>query len=261
MLLHNSRQCRWATQKYISDSMLLKELLLRGANPNVDSGNPLEITATNGFLDSMEVLLRAGAFVDVPGDRAMREAIENDQLDAVAILLSYEVDIEGGDGQPLIHASSLKKTKMVKFLLQMGANPNAQEGEALAHAASAGDVRILRMLIKYGANPRIKEDQALCEAAVSGYFAAVKFIYEAGNDAVGAARALKQISEDAGLVASDVVDYLLEKIYQYLRSRQGLANNDVRRTFNTSLKAALTCSTQTHAFCQKWAIRLLHITR
>lgn len=264
MLLHNTGQRWWATDKHIRDPMLLSELLLRGANPNIDSGNPLQLAAAKGWLDSMEILLRAGAFVDVPGDRAMRDAIENDQMEAVATLLSWDVNIEGeeGDGQALTCATCLKKRRIVKFLLQMGANPNAQNGEALAYAASAGDVGILRLLIKYGADTRIKEDQALCEAAVAGHLPAVKFIFKAGNDAVGAARALNYIWEEGESFASDAVDYLLEKIYWYLRTQQGMddvdQNAEVRQTFKISLETALSSSAKTHAFCQKWAVRLVH---
>jgi hypothetical protein len=256
LYLHDTAHHSWVRKENIANGILLQELLFQGADPNAKGGAPLGIAAENGYIDSMEVLLEAGAFVDIPGERAMLKAIENDQGDAVDTLLEFEVDINGGDGQALVHAASLKNTEMARRLLDWGANPNVAR-DALGYAAGAGDLDMMRLLIERGADPRAQEDDALCEAASSGHMAAIEYLYGLGNDAVGAARAFTRTFEYGEPAEIEVADYLLEKMHRHVNG-QGAIDPYVRTSFHVNLRRYLASSTQT-AFCRKWAIRLLDL--
>lgn len=157
-------------------------LLAKGADPNAQPApneggflfgggrSPLLWAAFRGNIPMIQVLLRAGAQVNVPTGlgTALAQAAWADRTDAAQILLAAgaKPDLAGPqDGyQPLHWAASTEEGNdaMVTLLLKHGANPNAGGGEPvdafrgteqtpLMLARRRGDADILKTLIQAGA--------------------------------------------------------------------------------------------------------------
>lgn len=166
-----------------NNQSIVKELLEKGANPNVpyyeifppadtDDETPLFVASKQGYVEIMKMLIQAGARVNtsccVLGYTPLIFAVQNEQVDAVKTLIGAGADINtkgGGDcdslGEtPLIYAIKIGNIEIVQLLLQAGADVNATYDEscglrknitALMEAQHAGHIKIVELLKSYGA--------------------------------------------------------------------------------------------------------------
>ncbi len=162
---------------------LVKELLEKGANPNVpyyeifppadtDDETPLFVASKQGYVEIMKMLIQAGARVNtsccVLGYTPLIFAVQNEQVAAVKVLIDAGADINmkgGGDcdslGEtPLIYAIKIGNIEIVQLLLQAEADVNATYDEscgsrknitALMEAQKAGNTKIVELLKQAGA--------------------------------------------------------------------------------------------------------------
>ena len=121
-------------------------LLTANADPNCSSDPPLLIAAEHGEVACLDLLLEAGAMVDMPGDEfqehktAIQYAVQFDNFKCIEVLLKAGANVNGlntngyvctnGDilpiyeTTPLCMAANLANPKCMKILLDAGADPN-----------------------------------------------------------------------------------------------------------------------------------------
>lgn len=157
------------------------EAIARGADPN--DGRPLTHAAENGDIESVDLLLRAGAYIDATGQGSddhsatpLVLAASRGHVSVVKRLVEAGADVRYRHGvlqTALYCAVKAQSVEMVGVLLEAGADPN--DG-SLARAAGLGDTSLVRTLIERGAKP----DGGLMMAAQNGRNEIVLFLLERG---------------------------------------------------------------------------------
>ncbi|XP_075070424.1 ankyrin repeat and SOCS box protein 10 isoform X2 [Mixophyes fleayi] len=121
---------------------------------------PLYVTASRGYTDCLQLLLKKGADVDFApsGETALHGACENGQKESVRVLLSYGANsnAESQEGLfPLHHCKTPESYHCAKLLLQYGAYINRQtedEGFTPLHvAARHGLLEHVDLYLRHGA--------------------------------------------------------------------------------------------------------------
>ncbi|XP_041421625.1 ankyrin repeat and SOCS box protein 10 isoform X3 [Xenopus laevis] len=137
---------------------------------------PLFVTASRGYAECLQLLLRQGANVDFApgGETALHGACENAHTECAKILLSYGANPNVGsqDGaHPLHCCKSPESYQCAKLLLQYGAYVNSQtedEEETPLHvAAQLGLVEHVDLYLRYGASVNKRDNKGetpLCAA-------------------------------------------------------------------------------------------------
>ncbi|XP_075439625.1 ankyrin repeat and SOCS box protein 10 isoform X2 [Ascaphus truei] len=137
---------------------------------------PLYVTASRGYSDCLQLLLREGADVDFApgGDSALHGACENAHTECVRILLSHGAN-PNADSQegtlPLHRCKTPQSYRCAELLLQHGAHVNTQAGDdedtPLHVAACHGLWEHVDLLLHHGASVDKKNAQGetpLCVA-------------------------------------------------------------------------------------------------
>jgi len=177
----------------VGNAERVKELLKKGANPNVQDEygwTPLHEAAYKGHVDVVELLLEHGADPNIQsknGLTPLHEAAYKGHVDVVELLLEHGADPniqnEYGD-TPLHWAASEGPVDVVKLLLEHGANPNIQNKDGwtpLHKAALLGRVDVVKLLLEHGADPTVKDGRwktPLDLAKAEGYHGVVSLIEE-----------------------------------------------------------------------------------
>ncbi|MGB6064674.1 MAG: ankyrin repeat domain-containing protein [Desulfomonilaceae bacterium] len=149
-----------------SHTELIKILLKRGANPNVQShfSTSLELAAMKGSTGIVKLLLDSGADANAKslyGKAPLISAASEGYTDIVELLLDNGANTEmksaGGD-TPLILAASKRRADIVRLLLNKGADVNARSarGETALMRALA-DLEIVKLLLEKGADVNAKD--------------------------------------------------------------------------------------------------------
>lgn len=174
-------------------------LLAAGADAkeyNPDRKHPLLIACGTGDIEIIQMLLAAGAPVNIPGKKEryhtvlndnaspLHKAISKGHLEVVQTLVEQGADIEkvfDGSQTPLVAAARAGNLQIVRVLLAAGANVDCVAGgTALSRAASYGNVDIVKELLR--ANATIWAPQhipsALLSASSSGNLLAMEILLE-----------------------------------------------------------------------------------
>jgi ankyrin repeat protein len=155
---------------------------------------PLHHAAAFGSLDTMKLLLDAGADVNAANRRRSMPLHWSLHDEAkVRLLLSHgaAVNARQVEGRtPLYIAASMGRgASLVKLLLENGANPalaTANGMTPLMAASVNGDVAVIKLLVDKNADVNTKNgagETALMFAATNGSPAAVEFLLDRGADA------------------------------------------------------------------------------
>ncbi len=149
---------------------VVRLLLERGANPNGDGDGtpPLHWAAADGTIETIRILLDAGANVNVPDPREsgmipLERAVVNNHQDVVELLLSRGANPNGSPRlTPPLHFAigHLRDADMARILLEAGANPNVPDPEQdealpLELAVRDKDAEITQLLLQRGADPNM----------------------------------------------------------------------------------------------------------
>lgn len=159
------------------DAALVGQLLAAGADPHVldSAGNaPLAIAAGEGRLETVQLLLDAGAdvdgtFSDNQGENVtgLLRAAANDYIGVVRLLIDHGANVNKAetlyDRTALHGASWYNNAEIVEILLENGADPNVHStwgsGETPLHfAVRNGSVEAAQVLIANGAEVDIQTD-------------------------------------------------------------------------------------------------------
>lgn len=120
--------------------------------------------STNGHLEAVKLLIRAGADIHIQNEDSLRWASTKGHLEVVELLVQLGADIHSLKDYSLREASRNDHLEIVRFLLKAGANVHAEEDDAVRKASSRGHLEIVKLLIKHGANIHVLNDDALREA-------------------------------------------------------------------------------------------------
>jgi ankyrin repeat protein len=158
-------------------------------------GTSLQAAASQGNQEAIEVLIEAGADIDVCGvgkyGSALMAAIEGGGYDEVIqVLVDRRIDINCPVGPPFEYPLTAAATHdwitTFQILIDAGANVNNKGGmyaTALQAAAAEGNEEIVRVLLEHGAEPNIvggKFGTALQAAYASGYYLVISELLKAG---------------------------------------------------------------------------------
>ena len=175
-----------------NDVAALRQLLDAGhkADEGGDSWTALIWAARSGSIEAMNLLLDAGADVNLPGSTGddwdatpLQHAILQRQPAAVRLLLDRGADVNragAGSQTPLLLAAGDTDPTIVQLLLAHGADPTVEDehgGTPLSHAVSAGTlhgpdrpmfggcrVETVRALIAHDPTLRLKRNSAWDDA-------------------------------------------------------------------------------------------------
>ncbi|XP_053569206.1 ankyrin repeat and SOCS box protein 10 [Bombina bombina] len=137
---------------------------------------PLYVTASRGYTDCLQLLLKEGADVDFSpgGESALHGACENAHSECVNLLLRYGANPNSvsQDGTLPLHLCKASESyNCAKLLLQYGAHVNSQshddEDTPLHVASKHGLWELVELYLSYGANVDKKNAQGetpLCAA-------------------------------------------------------------------------------------------------
>ncbi|KAM9306035.1 ankyrin repeat and SOCS box protein 10 [Gastrophryne carolinensis] len=121
---------------------------------------PIYVTASRGYTDCLQLLLKRGADVDFApgGESALHGACQNGHSDCARLLLLYGANpnAESQDGaRPLHHCKTPESYLCAKMLLQYGAHINSQMEDGgftpLHVAAQHGLPELADLYLRYGA--------------------------------------------------------------------------------------------------------------
>ena len=179
----------------------VKALLHSGANPNEQSiyGGPLNIAASNGFVEIAAVLIDAGANIETPGlsgTHPLHSAAGTGNASMAKLLLTRGAKVDALDskgGTPLIAAALASDigggADVLKILLAAGADPRREDTAnhmtALHYAGAQGRIQVAEILLNAGVDINLKDGQgstALHHAAGDGRLAMVQFLISHGAD-------------------------------------------------------------------------------
>ncbi|KPM35737.1 hypothetical protein AK830_g10834 [Neonectria ditissima] len=152
-------------EKHNTVKLLLEKF---SANPNATGaqyGNALTAAAYDGSLDTLKLLLDAGAEVNSSDGWAIQAAAEEGHEEVVTELLNRGADVNAAaeddrfsSRTALYGASQAGRREIVELLLQHGADPNMSGGNdtpPIISAAVLGQAEILSLLIDAGADVNV----------------------------------------------------------------------------------------------------------
>jgi ankyrin repeat protein len=172
---------------------LVKLLITGGADPNQRGvGGKTAIfyaaLAGSGYADCVEMLIAAGADLDLRDDRGYTvltavAAAENYPM--LNLLMQAGASTVGLESIQLIQAAGSGNVDRVRSLLSSKVNLNFDRGAAIGNAAAAGHTEIVERLIKAGANVNLRDKLGftpIASAAYLGYGEIVNLLIAAGAD-------------------------------------------------------------------------------
>ncbi|KAJ7283608.1 hypothetical protein C8J57DRAFT_739671 [Mycena rebaudengoi] len=154
----------------------------------IQDDSPLCVASFYGHLQTAELLLEAGANVNVDGPpacSALEAASGEGHINIVHLLLEKGADIHAGHNGALRWASQNGHANVLQVLFEKGANVNAGHGEdsPLKAASRNGHIDIVHLLFENGADVHIGNDSALWAASESGHTEVVQVLLRKGANA------------------------------------------------------------------------------
>lgn len=168
----------------------LQRLLLEAG---CDRQEMLSATAASARVEAVELVLRAGAKVNLPDSKGrlpLYRACQN-SVETVQTLLAHGADpslLNGNGSRPLNFCATFNLTDRLQALLEAGAPVNAMEGNTgqspLYAACCQGRMCCARLLLDHGADPNLgcQTTTPLMAASRYGSLALVELLLERGAD-------------------------------------------------------------------------------
>ncbi|KAG8232600.1 hypothetical protein J437_LFUL010721, partial [Ladona fulva] len=138
-------------------------LIKAGADIELGASTPLMEAAQEGHLDLVRYLLQSNSNVRAQtqtGDTALTYACENGHTDVADLLLTYNADLEHeseGGRTPLMKACRAGHQCTVQFLISKGADVNKQttnnDHTPLSLACAGGHLSVVELLLAHSADP------------------------------------------------------------------------------------------------------------
>jgi ankyrin repeat protein len=171
--------------------------------------------AGSGYRDCVEILLAAGANLDISDDRGhtlLSSVAAAENYPMFNLLMQAGASTAGLESIQLIQAASAGNIHRVQSLLATNLNLDLDRGAAIGNAAAAGHTKIVELLIRAGANVNLRDKLGftpIASAAYAGYGEIVQLLIDAGAD----------IQAPAGESQSySALEYAQMGLYQFDRS-------------------------------------------
>ncbi len=140
----------------------------------------LSIAASNGNMNLLKKLINNGMYIT---PRVLVNACINGHIDIVLYLLEKtEIDIHAKNDEPFREAAKNGHINIVKLLLEHGANQSADNDWALRWACDGGKIDVVELLLKAGSQVHYDNDWAIRCSAGKGYIKIVELLIEYGGD-------------------------------------------------------------------------------
>ena len=133
-------------------------------------------------VETIKMLIEAGAEVHADDDCALRHSANNGHLEVVKYLIEKGADIHANNDSALRYSAYNGHLEVVKYLIEKGADVHTEKNYALRWSACNGHLEIVKYLIEKGADVHAENDYALTLSANNGYLEVVKYLIEAGAD-------------------------------------------------------------------------------
>jgi ankyrin repeat protein len=144
--------------------------------------------AGSGYTDCVEVLIAAGANLDLQDDRGhtvLSSVAAAENYPMFNLLMQAGASTAGLESIQLIQAASAGNVDRVQSLLGNNVNLDLDRGAAIGNAAAAGHTKIVELLIRAGANVNLRDKLGftpIASAAYAGYGEIVQLLIDAGAD-------------------------------------------------------------------------------
>ncbi|WP_310410320.1 ankyrin repeat domain-containing protein [Chamaesiphon sp. OTE_8_metabat_110] len=144
--------------------------------------------AGSGYTDCVEVLIAAGANLDVQDDRGhtvLSSVAAAENYPMFNLLMQAGASTAGLESIQLIQAATAGNVDRVRSLLATNVNKDLDRGAAIGNAAAAGHTQIVELLIRAGANVNLRDKLGftpIASAAYAGYGEIVRLLIDAGAD-------------------------------------------------------------------------------
>ncbi len=144
--------------------------------------------AGSGYTDCVEVLIAAGANLDLQDDRGhtvLSSVAAAENYPMFNILMQAGAATAGLESIQLIQAATAGNLDRVQSLLAANPNLDLDRGAAIGNAAAAGHTKIVELLIGAGANVNLRDKLGftpIASAAYAGYAEIVQLLIDAGAD-------------------------------------------------------------------------------
>ena len=164
----------------------VKLLIRAGADINSGCSYALQCATYSGHTEIVKFLLESGAIIN--GNDSLRWACERDFTEIAGLLLhpqksGYQqegANVRAENDHVLRQAVDFDRPEMVKLLVGAGANIHALNDYALRISSRDGRTGTVKFLVKAGANVHAENENALRQASMNGHTEIVKLLVEAG---------------------------------------------------------------------------------
>jgi len=183
---------------------LIKNLLKRGANVNVNNGIPLIWAIKKGHMDVVKILIANGVDINISNSHPLRTALNHGYLNIAKVLIENGADTNHLSYEQLKVVNKLKRSDLkdtpksavntlngalidaagdgrlnsVKAYLTAGADVHADNDLALAMAAENNHLEVVKVLLDAGADVYAQDGHALEWAVSGGNFSVVKTLLD-----------------------------------------------------------------------------------
>ena len=170
--------------------------------------------AGSGYTDCVEVLIAAGANLNLQDDRGhtvLSSVAAAENYPMFNLLMQAGASTAGLESIQLIQAATAGNVDRVQSLLVTNINLDLDRGAAIGNAAAAGHTKIVELLIRAGANVNLRDKLGftpIASAAYAGYGEIVRLLIDAGADIQAPAGELQSYS---------ALEYAQMGLYQFDR--------------------------------------------
>jgi uncharacterized protein len=166
---------------YYEQSDILRLLLQKNTNPDINYPKLLKIASVNHFLDIFKILLEKNININsiiYENYDILQNIYENGDLEFIQSIIDKGLDINNTKINPLIYACHLNNIELVKLLLDNNANINICDQAAIITACRNNNFDIVKLLLENNADINARKGWPLAIASKNNFHDIVKLLLQ-----------------------------------------------------------------------------------